>query len=387
MSDDHDASQRAAPSLRCARAARIAAASAPRAPHRDLDRHPRRRRLRRRLVRARRQPAQDVRRPVHATSARTSTCRSARRSPSARTTCRRSATRSRRRSLDTVRGVEGVDVAEGEHPALRPDRRRPRRGREDPGRADARRRRGSATRPLSGLTIKEGAPPNGADQVAIDKATADREDIERRRPDQGDHRHRHVPVHGHRARRPRRHRRLRRRHARRVRTRRPPTRSSGADGTYDSIDIQVDRRRRPGDRATDRSRRSCPQGTEVVDRETSSSRRARQAVDTFISAFGTGLLCFAFITAFVSAFLINNVFQITIGQRLRELALMRAVGAHGRPGPTPHLHRGARDVGRRHGRSASSPASASAKLLISGLQLGRRRVPEHRPPCSARSRS
>ena len=37
----------------------------PRAPHRDLDRHPRRRRVRRRLVRARRQPAQDVRRPVH----------------------------------------------------------------------------------------------------------------------------------------------------------------------------------------------------------------------------------------------------------------------------------------------------------------------------------
>ena len=43
--------------------------------------------------------------------------------------------------------------------------------------------------------------------------------------------------------------------------------------------------------------------------------------------FGTGLLIFAFITAFVSAFLINNVFAITIGQRLRELALMRAIGA------------------------------------------------------------
>jgi putative ABC transport system permease protein len=35
------------------------------------------------------------------------------------------------------------------------------------------------------------------------------------------------------------------------------------------------------------------------------------------------------VTAFVSAFLINNVFQITIGQRLRELAMMRAVGAKG----------------------------------------------------------
>jgi putative ABC transport system permease protein len=49
-----------------------------------------------------------------------------------------------------------------------------------------------------------------------------------------------------------------------------------------------------------------------------------------ISLFGNGLLGFAFVTAFVSAFLINNVFQITIGQRLRELALMRAVGASGK---------------------------------------------------------
>lgn len=49
-----------------------------------------------------------------------------------------------------------------------------------------------------------------------------------------------------------------------------------------------------------------------------------------ISAFGTGLLIFAFITSFVSAFIINNVFAITIGQRLRELALMRAVGASAR---------------------------------------------------------
>ena len=52
-------------------------------------------------------------------------------------------------------------------------------------------------------------------------------------------------------------------------------------------------------------------------------------VNQFVDVFGTGLLIFAFITAFVSAFIINNVFQITIGQRLRELALLRAVGASG----------------------------------------------------------
>ncbi len=57
---------------------------------------------------------------------------------------------------------------------------------------------------------------------------------------------------------------------------------------------------------------------------------AGAGISSVISAFGTGLLIFAFITSFVSAFIINNVFAITIGQRLRELALMRAIGASAR---------------------------------------------------------
>ena len=57
---------------------------------------------------------------------------------------------------------------------------------------------------------------------------------------------------------------------------------------------------------------------------------SNSSVGEFIGPIGTGLLIFAFITAFVSAFLINNVFAITIGQRLRELALLRAVGGAGR---------------------------------------------------------
>ena len=57
---------------------------------------------------------------------------------------------------------------------------------------------------------------------------------------------------------------------------------------------------------------------------------SKSQLDTIIGTFRNVLLGFAFVTAFVSAFLINNVFQITIGQRLRELALMRAVGAGGK---------------------------------------------------------
>ena len=72
-----------------------------------------------------------------------------------------------------------------------------------------------------------------------------------------------------------------------------------------------------------------PPRTEVITGE-QVVEEAGAGIFTAISAFGTGLLIFAFITSFVSAFIINNVFAITIGQRLRELALMRAVGASAR---------------------------------------------------------
>lgn len=72
-----------------------------------------------------------------------------------------------------------------------------------------------------------------------------------------------------------------------------------------------------------------PPRVEVITGEQVAQEASDQA-NTFISAFGTGLLIFAIITAFVAGFIINNVFSITITQRLRELALLRAVGANGR---------------------------------------------------------
>jgi putative ABC transport system permease protein len=101
-----------------------------------------------------------------------------------------------------------------------------------------------------------------------------------------------------------------------------------AAGQYDTIDIRVG----DGEDVSTVQQRIAdvlPANTEVVDRETLVDESNDQ-VGEFIGPFGTGLLIFAFITAFVSAFLINNVFQITIGQRLRELALLRAVGGAGR---------------------------------------------------------
>lgn len=52
--------------------------------------------------------------------------------------------------------------------------------------------------------------------------------------------------------------------------------------------------------------------------------------NAFISIFGNVLLAFALIAVFVSAFIINNTFQIILGQRVRELGLLRALGATGR---------------------------------------------------------
>ena len=49
-----------------------------------------------------------------------------------------------------------------------------------------------------------------------------------------------------------------------------------------------------------------------------------------ISQFGTFLTMFALIALFVGAFIINNTFSIIVSQRTKEMALLRAVGASGR---------------------------------------------------------
>ncbi len=46
-----------------------------------------------------------------------------------------------------------------------------------------------------------------------------------------------------------------------------------------------------------------------------------------VDIFNTILLVFAFIAVFVAAFIINNTFQIIVGQRVREIGLWRAIGA------------------------------------------------------------
>ena len=64
-------------------------------------------------------------------------------------------------------------------------------------------------------------------------------------------------------------------------------------------------------------------GQTVVNESTDSVNQA-------LSFFSTALLVFAFISLFVGGFTIFNTFSIIVGQRTRELALLRIVGANRR---------------------------------------------------------
>ena len=66
-----------------------------------------------------------------------------------------------------------------------------------------------------------------------------------------------------------------------------------------------------------------PTGFEAVTSEVVASEFSDQ-FDTFITIFQNALLVFAAIALVVSAFIINNTFAIVLGQRIRELGLLRA---------------------------------------------------------------
>ena len=72
--------------------------------------------------------------------------------------------------------------------------------------------------------------------------------------------------------------------------------------------------------------RALPPGTEVVTGQTVADENT-SSINQALSFFSTALLVFAFISLFVGAFTIYNTFSIIVGQRTRELALLRIVGA------------------------------------------------------------
>jgi putative ABC transport system permease protein len=72
--------------------------------------------------------------------------------------------------------------------------------------------------------------------------------------------------------------------------------------------------------------RALPPGVQVVTGQTVENENT-SSIDQALSFFSTALLIFAFISLFVGGFTIFNTFSIIVGQRTRELALLRIVGA------------------------------------------------------------
>jgi putative ABC transport system permease protein len=98
-----------------------------------------------------------------------------------------------------------------------------------------------------------------------------------------------------------------------------------APGHYDTINVLA----KPGadDVALQRAiAKVLPPGVEVVSGQTVASELS-SAVSSALSFLSTALLVFALISLFVGAFTIFNTFSITVGQRTRELAMLRVVGA------------------------------------------------------------
>lgn len=98
-------------------------------------------------------------------------------------------------------------------------------------------------------------------------------------------------------------------------------------GKYTAIDLAVS----PGaDKAAVQAAiaKVLPKGVEVVTGKQVAEETSKQ-IGKIVSIFRWVLLGFAMVALFVSAFLINNTFQIIVYQRMRELALLRAIGANG----------------------------------------------------------
>ncbi len=99
----------------------------------------------------------------------------------------------------------------------------------------------------------------------------------------------------------------------------------GEEGRYDTIDVAA----APGvDHATlaARIQDAVPPGVESIT-GAQVVTESTDSVSGLMDAFQNILLGFAGVALFVSAFFINNTFSIVVGQRTRQLALLRSLGA------------------------------------------------------------
>ena len=99
----------------------------------------------------------------------------------------------------------------------------------------------------------------------------------------------------------------------------------GYEGLFNEIDVRAE----PGadlEEVRDRIEAGLPVGAEVISSE-EAAEEFGDFFEFFIGPLQTVLLTFAFVVLFVSTFIISNTFNIVLGQRVRELSLLRALGA------------------------------------------------------------
>ena len=100
----------------------------------------------------------------------------------------------------------------------------------------------------------------------------------------------------------------------------------GGPGQFDSIDVRAAPGVSPAELAS-RIQSVLPAGTEAVT-ATTVRDEGEDTVAGFLDVFQNILVGFGVVAVFVAAFYINNTFSIVLlGQRSRELALLRAIGA------------------------------------------------------------
>ena len=225
--------------------------------------------------------------------------------------------------LPAVRAVPGVETAAGTVRGLRPVR-------VAQGKAIA-----SGGAPTLGLSfdadpriselhVVTGQAPTGLDDVVMDAGTAHKYHFRGRRtgprpapgPIEDVHDHGHRPI----------------RHGRQPGRRHPgcvhlADRAGGPRGVG-SVRRHQRRRRTGANKAVVQHdiAQALPHGVEVVTGQTVVNEQT-STIDKALVFFSTALLVFAFISLFVGAFTILNTFSIIVGQRTRELALLRIVGA------------------------------------------------------------
>ena len=198
---------------------------------------------------------------------------------------------------------------------------------------------------LNPFELVAGRAPRGADEVVVDRSTADAADLsvgDRTSVLTGAAPQDMTVVGiatfaGQDNRAGNRTRAVQRRHGR-------PAARTGRPGRRHRAAGRRRGRARPSWRSGSRPR--CPAGDQAITGTALAEENGERANEdvTFFSLFMT---VFAVVALLVGAFIISNTFSILVAQRTRELALLRAIGASAPPGTPVGAARGA---GRRCGR-------------------------------------